>query len=501
MTLFFIGVAILIAGYFIYGSFMEKVFAPTDTPTPAHAMADGVDYVELPLWRIVMIQFLNIAGLGPIYGAITGALFGPSAFIWIVVGNIFVGAAHDYIVGITSIRNKGMTVGELVGQYLGIVPKHAMRVISLILLLLVGVVFTSGPAAVLFGLFKSTMSSMPEWLTVRNIFYIIMIYYFMAAFLPIDKIIAPLYPFFGAILLFTAIALLIRLLTGGYTLPAFNGLANTHPGFVTAPGANAIFPFLFVTIACGACSGFHATQTPLMARCVGRERDARMAFYGAMIIEGILAMIWASVPMAFFHQQAITAGDASPANVARIMLEAGALNNPGGIVNTVSLALLGGFGGALAVIGVVICPITSGDTCFRAIRLQLAEMFNMPQADFRNRLVLVIPIIILGTALSFIDFNILWRYFAFTNQLLAAFALWMGAGYFAANKQGNKHWIATLPAAFMSSVCVAYIMTAKIGFNLPYEIARNVGMVSGVASIFIAHFLVARTMRKDLKKA
>lgn len=490
MILFFVGVAILVLGYFIYGAMVEKVFAPTDNPTPAVTMADGVDYVKLPLWRIVIIQFLNIAGLGPIYGAIAGALFGPAAFLWIAFGCIFAGAVHDYTVGMTSIRNKGATVGELVGRYLGPVPRDLMRILSIVLLLLVGVVFTKGPAAVLFNLLERTVSSLPSWLNPTVIFYVILGYYFIGAFLPIDKIISPIYPYLGGVLICTALALLIQVILKGFTIP-FESFSNLHPT------GDPIFPFLFLTIACGAISGFHATVSPMMARCVGQEKDVRVAFYGAMIIEGILAMIWACVPMAFFHNESLKqAIGVSGSDVAKLMFDTGALNNPGGVVNTISLSLLGGFGGLLAVLGVVICPVTSGDACFRSIRLQMANTLKLPQSSARNRLLILLPLMGIGILLNYIDFNILWRYFAFTNQLLASFALWMGTGYFAHNKQVSKHWITSLPAAFMTAVCMTYILNAKIGFGLPYNIATLIGISTGVLSLMLAQILVVRTAKK-----
>lgn len=490
MLLFFLGVAVLLLGYFTYGVLIDKIFIPTDNPTPAITMADGVDYVKLPLWRIVIIQFLNIAGLGPIYGAIAGALFGPAAFLWIAFGCIFAGAVHDYVVGMTSIRNKGATVGELVGTYLGTIPRHVMRVLSILLLLLVGVVFTKGPAAVLFDLLHRSIPNMPSWLNPSVLFYIILGYYFIGTFLPINKLIAPIYPYLGGLLICTALALLAVVLAKGYKIP-FEGFQNVHPQ------GDPIYPFLFLTIACGAISGFHATVSPMMARCVASERQVRMAFYGAMIIEGVLAMIWACVPIAFFHNESLKqAMGVSASDVAKLMFDNGALDNPGGVVNAISLSLLGTMGGILAVLGVVICPVTSGDACFRSIRLQMADVLKLPQSSPRNRLLILIPLMGIGILLNYIDFNILWRYFAFTNQLLASFALWMGTGYSTKNGKNAWHWVTTLPAAFMSSVCITYIMTAKIGFNLPYQTAKIIGIASGLIAIILAQILVMKTKKK-----
>ncbi len=475
MGLFFIGIAILVLGYVLYGAFVEKVLKPEDTPTPAVALRDNVDFMPLPLWRVVMIQFLNIAGLGPIYGAISGAVFGPAAFLWIAFGCIFAGAVHDYIVSMTSLRNKGISIGELVGKYLGKTSLYGMRVFSFILLLLLAVIFAKGPAGMLMNLMAPVL---PEWFTINTFFYIIIGYYFMAAFLPIDKIIAPVYPIFGAILIITAVAILIRMVAGGYQIP-FEGFSNVHPQSLP------IFPFLFITIACGACSGFHATQTPMMARCVTSEKQARKGFYGAMILEGMVAMIWACVPIAYFAAR----GDGSAAATAGIMLEGGALSNPGLVVNTISLDLLGPIGGVLAILGVIVCPITSGDTCFRSMRLALADNFNLPQNSFKNRLIILVPLIVLGIMLNYIDFALLWRYFAFSNQSLASFALWMGTGYMATRANGMKfHWITTVPAAFMTSVCLTYILTDQLGFKLPYQLSVNIGVSVGFLSLFIANY-------------
>lgn len=486
MSLFFIGIAVLIIGYVIYGFIVEKIIIPTDNPPPSITKNDGIDYVPLPLWRIVMIQFLNIAGLGPIYGPIAGALFGPVAFLWIAFGCIFAGAVHDYIVGIVSIRNQGKSIGELVGTYLGRIPLIFMRIFSFILLLLLAVIFAKGPAGMLQGLI-SNFITLPTWFTVNTFFYIILTYYFLAAFLPIDKIIAPIYPILGVLLLVTAVALLFQLVVGGYQIP-FEGFANRHPQNIP------IFPFLFITITCGACSGFHATQTPMMARCVTSEKQARLGFYGAMILEGIIAMIWAAVPMAFFATQ----GNGSATETATLMLNNGALNNPGLVVTSVSIALLGSFGGVLAVLGVIVCPITSGDTCFRAMRLTIADFFNTPQASIKNRLIILIPLMGLGILLNFVDFSLLWRYFAFSNQSLAAFALWMGTGYLATISNGiKKHWITTLPAAFMTSVCATYILTDNLGLKLPYEFSKSAGIFIGLISLFIAHILVVKKARKS----
>lgn len=440
----FIGSLIaLVVGYMIYGKFVEKVFGVDEKiQTPAVRLADGVDYVEMDWKKTFLIQFLNIAGLGPIFGAIQGALWGPAAFIWIVFGCIFAGAVHDFLSGMLSVRHDGATIGEIVGIYLGDKAKNIMRVFSVVLLVLVGVVFVTGPADIL-----KNMTGVKSIVWVG----IIIVYYMAATVLPVDKLIGKIYPIFGACLLIMGMGIGASLIINGYDIPEI-AFVNLHPKNAS------IFPFLCITIACGAISGFHATQSPLMARCIRSEKEGRKIFYGAMIAEGVIALIWAAAAMSFFGG---TEG----------LMKAG---TPGVIVSVISNSMLGKVGGALAILGVVACPITSGDTAFRSARLAIADALNYKQGPIKNRFIVAIPLFAIGVALCFVNFTIIWRYFAWSNQTLATIALWTGAVYLA--KEGKLHWIATIPATYMTVVVTSYILIAPEGFRLP----EMVGNVSGI---------------------
>ena len=449
MITFFSSIVILILGYFLYGRFVERTFGIDDSlQTPALALEDGVDYVPMNWKKIFLIQFLNIAGLGPIFGAIQGALFGPAAFLWIVLGTIFAGGVHDFLSGYLSLKNKGVSASELVGIYLGEGARKIMVVFSVVLLVLVGVVFVTGPAALLNSLTKINMTI---WVV------IIFVYYIMATVLPIDKIIGKIYPVFGAALIIMAVGIAGGLFVKGYSIPELT-LTNLHPD------GKAIFPYLFITIACGAISGFHATQSPLMARCVEHEREIRPVFYGSMVAEGIIALIWAAAAMAFFkgepQLQAIYGGAPSVA------------------VQEMSVELLGSIGAALAVLGVVACPITSGDTAFRSARLTIADSFNIKQESVKNRFMIAIPLFVVGGALTFIDFNIVWRYFAWSNQTLAMIMLWTGSVFLL--KANKNYFITTIPAIFMTVVTFSYIMQAPEGFKLPASVGNGIGLVAGL---------------------
>ncbi|MCT4595690.1 MAG: carbon starvation protein A [Anaeromicrobium sp.] len=457
MATFFISILLLVAGYFVYGKVVEKVFSIDDNnPTPAMSMEDGVDYIPMSWPRIFLIQVLNIAGLGPIFGAVAGALWGPVAFLWIVFGCIFAGAVHDYLTGMLSIRHKGTSVSEIVGIYLGDTAKQVMRVFSVVLLILVGVVFVMGPAGLL-----SNLTPMSKGLWVG----IIIIYYILATVLPVDKLIGKIYPIFGASLLIMAVGIAFGIVTGGYNIPEIT-LANLHPK------STSIFPFLFITIACGAISGFHATQSPLMARCVRKESEGRRIFYGSMIAEGIIAIIWAAASMAFFGSTEGLA--ASLAN-----------GGPAVVVNEISTTLLGPVGGVLALLGVVACPITSGDTAFRSARLVIADAINLKQEEIKNRFIIAIPLFAVGIALTQINFSIIWRYFSWSNQTLAMIVLWAAAMYLLKNKK--NHWICTIPATFMSAVTSAYILQAKEGLKLGAGFSNIAGIV--VAIVFFGLFM------------
>ncbi|MGL5933815.1 MAG: carbon starvation CstA family protein [Cetobacterium sp.] len=446
----FIGSLIaLILGYVIYGKYVEKVFGISEKETPAVRLADGVDYVELDWKKAFLIQFLNIAGLGPIFGAVAGALWGPAAFLWIVFGCIFAGATHDYLSGMLSVRHDGATIAEIVGHYLGDNAKKIMRVFSVVLLVLVGVVFVNGPAGIL-----ASMTSVGTLTWVA----IIIAYYMLATVLPVDKLIGKIYPIFGASLIIMGIGIGGGLIFQGYNIPEIS-LVNLHPK------GTSIYPYLFITIACGAISGFHATQSPLMARCMKSEKEGRRVFYGSMIAEGVIALVWAAAAMSFFGG---TEGlmNAGPAGV---------------VVNTISNSILGKVGGALALLGVVACPITSGDTAFRSARLAIADAIDYKQGPIKNRFMIAIPLFAVGIGLCFIDFAIIWRYFAWSNQTLATIALWAGAVYLA--KEHKNHWIATIPATFMTAVVTTYILIAPEGFRLSETIGYVVGIVGAIVAL------------------
>jgi len=443
MISFILGVAALILGYLIYGKIAEKIFAiRPGLKTPAVRLNDGVDFVPMPPWKTTLIELLNIAGTGPIFGAIAGALFGPAAFAWIVFGCIFAGAVHDYMVGMLSVRNNGANISEIVGKYLGKVPLYIMRVFSIVLLIFVGVVFVTTPAQVLKTLFAPDSNSF---------YYIVIVgiiaYYILATLLPIDKLIGRIYPVFGACLLIMAIGMTFMMFISGEikNIPEF-AFENLRPDKGTNIMAH-LFPFLFITIACGAISGFHATQSPLMARCVKNEKEGRMVFYGAMIMEGIIAMIWAAVTMAHFNYVGVVSSVAAPV-----------------IVTQSSVEYMGWIGGVLAVFGVVACPITSGDTAFRSARLTIADIFKFDQKPIKNRLAVAIPLFAIGVVLvlfaisSAKNFNIIWRYFSWSNQTLATIALWAASAYLA--KTAKLYWFTLLPAAFMTVVVTSYFFTS-----------------------------------------
>ncbi len=484
MLSFLISLLALIAGYLLYGRLVEKVFGPDPArSTPAKTRADGVDYVALPSWKVFMIQFLNIAGTGPIFGAIMGAKFGPSAYLWIVLGCIFAGAVHDYFVGMLSIRHEGAGLPEIVGIYLGKGAKSVLLAFSVILLLLVGTVFVFSPALIL-GDIAGDGSRGAIMIWVGAIF----LYYLLATMLPIDKVIGKIYPAFAVALLFMALALMVGLLVKWPALPEiWDGLGNLgeQSGLLKD---QPIFPCLFITIACGAISGFHATQSPLMARCTENERLGRPVFYGAMITEGIVALVWAAVSSYFFY-------GGGAAEVGSDLSAAAPT-----VVTKVSEGWLGILGGILAILGVVAAPITSGDTAFRSARLIVADFFRFEQRPIRNRLLIGIPMFLLASVLlwySIADkdgFNIIWRYFGWANQTLAVFALWTATVYLVRNKKGCAYLITFLPAAFMTAVVTTYICIAKIGFGLPGGWNKAIGAVTLALSFIL--FYVWKYTRK-----
>ena len=456
MYSFILSVVLLVAGYFLYGRISEKVFGMNATrPTPAIANPDGVDYVPLPWWRVFLIQFLNIAGLGPIFGAIMGVMFGQAAFLWIVFGTIFAGAVHDYFSGMMSIRMNGASQPELVGNELGNSVKQFMRAFSLVLMVLVGAVFVSGPAGLLAGMTEGYVNQ-TQWIVV------VFAYYILATLLPIDKLIGKIYPVFGFALLFMALGIMVAMFVNNAPIPEFtNGFANLHPKGLP------IFPIMFVSIACGAISGFHATQSPLMARCIQNENLGRRIFYGSMVAEGIVALIWAAAASSFYGsveelQQFVAS---LPANV----------NKPALIVDQIAHSWLGVFGGFLAMLGVIAAPLTSGDTAFRSARLIAADFMKFDQKSIKNRLIISIPLFILTFIILQMNFDVLWRYFAWCNQTLAVFTLWAITVYLSRKKK--FFGISMLPALFMTVVSVSYILTAPEGFGLNV----NTAVIAGIA--------------------
>lgn len=477
MLSFTIALLILIVGYFVYGTFVSKVFGQDPSRvTPVHTHADGVDFVELPTWKIFLIQFLNIAGLGPIFGAIMGVMFGPSAFLWIVFGTILAGAVHDYMSGMLSLRNNGASLPEIVGGQLGNGVKNVLRVFSLLLMILVGAVFVYNPADLLAMLTPDSLDRM---------FWIIVIfaYYMLATLLPIDKLIGKLYPLFGLALLFMALGIMTMLYVNADSMPEIwqGGLGNRRLDADAAP----IFPMMFVSIACGAISGFHATQSPMMARCLKNERHARPVFYGAMVTEGIVALIWAAAAVAFtggYSELQQTLGSSSPAV----------------LVNDISKTWLGAAGGVLAILGVIAAPITSGDTALRSARLIAADFMNIKQKKIAKRLVVSVPIFILCFIVMLIPYEALWRYFAWCNQVLSVFTLWAITVYLARTRKA--YIITMLPAMFMTAVTVTYIFFAPEGFNaltqpmfgltISYEFAVGVGLT--VTLLLAAMFMKYR---------
>ena len=458
MFSFLISVAALFLGYLLYGGFVNRVFGPDPKrETPAVSKADGVDYIVLPTWKVFMIQFLNIAGTGPIFGAIMGAKFGPSAYLWIVFGCIFAGAVHDYMSGMLSLRHDGAGYPELVGKYLGQGTKKVMLVFSILLLLMVGAVFVYSPAVILGDMVgDGGRGAMMLWVVV------IFAYYVVATLLPIDKIIGRIYPVFAFALLFMAVALMVCLFVKWPSLPEFwDGLANRGPS--VGLNGQPIFPCLFITIACGAVSGFHATQSPLMARCLKNEKLGRPVFYGSMITEGLVALVWAAVASYFFF-------DGGAAEVGSDISAAAPT-----VVTKVSQSWLGVLGGILAVLGVVAAPITSGDTAFRSARLIIADFLHLEQKSMVKRLYIAIPLFVLSGLLLWYNisdangFNTIWRYFGWANQTLSVFMFWTATVYLVRRKGGLYYLITLIPGLFMTSVCTTFILVDKIGLGIPAQ--------------------------------
>ena len=481
MYSFLLSLAALVLGYLLYGKFVDKVFGPDPKrPTPAISKADGVDYIALPNWKVYMIQFLNIAGTGPIFGAIMGAKFGPASYLWIVLGCIFAGAVHDYMCGMLSVRHGGQGFPDLVGDYLGPRTKQVMLVFSIVLLLLVGTVFVYSPALILGDIAgDGSRGSVMLWVG------IVFGYYLIATLLPIDKLIGKVYPIFAVALLFMAAALMVCLFIKWPSLPEiWDGLSgwSEQAGLKNQP----IFPCLFITIACGAISGFHATQSPLMARCIQNEKMGRPIFYGSMITEGMVALVWAAVSSWFFF-------DGGAAQVGSDMAAAAPT-----VVTKVSRSWLGLAGGVLAILGVVAAPITSGDTAFRSARLIIADFIRLPQKDIHKRLAIAIPLFAGSAVLLWYNiadangFNVIWRYFGWSNQALAVFMLWTATVYLVKTRGRAWYLVTLLPALFMTAVCVTFILVDKIGFRIPQVAAPWIGIGTFVLSACLFYMWMHR---------
>ena len=499
MISFLLCLAILVGGYFVYGKIVDNTFGPDDRETPAVRINDGVDYVVMPQWKLFLVQLLNIAGLGPIFGAMQGALWGPVVFLWITFGTIFAGGVHDYFSGMMSERNDGASIAEVTGRYLGPVMQNIMRVFSVVLLIMVGTVFAVGPAGLIVTLCKN--GGMSGLLT-TTLFWliIILVYYFIATFISIDAIIGKIYPVFGICLIIMAVGVIFGIFTNpAYTIPEiWANFSNMHPS------NTPIWSFMFITVACGAISGFHSTQSPLMARCMKSEKQGHFVFYGAMVCEGVIALIWAAAGCALY-----TITDGKMAGLA----EALAAGQSAAIYD-VCAKTMGGVGIALAMIGVVICPITSGDTAFRSARLTLADWLKIDQDSYANRLKLCVPVLGvgaflgIGNALGFINYTVIWRYFSWTNQTLAMIVLWAASMYLF--KEKKNYWITAVPATFMSAVSATYFVLAPecLGGLLNHKTAEgaivyNTAVAYPVGILFaiamLALFIYA-TKKQTVKK-
>ena len=456
--------AVLIAGYLVYGRLVEKVFSPDERQTPAYRLEDGVDYVPMKTWKAYLVQLLNIAGTGPIFGALMGACFGPVVFLWIIFGSVLGGAVHDYMVGMISERHDGLSIAELSGIYLGKGAKWGMRLFSVLLLLLTGTVFVTSPAALIARL-------TPDWMNVNFWVVVILVYYILATLLPIDKIIGRLYPVFGIVLITMAVGIFLGIIIGAHSIPEIS-LANLHPEGLP------VWPYMFVTVACGAISGFHATQSPMVSKCIMTEKVGRKVFYGAMISESVIALVWAAGGMAFYGNTGLLSQSLTSLGQS-------------GVVYDISTGMLGMVGGILAIVGVIACPITSGDTAFRSARLILSEMTGLDQKYIKNRLIITLPLLGAGALLTQLDFNVLWRYFSWSNQTLAMISLWVATAYILKNAKAKSYsFLTALPATFMTAVSVTYILMAKEGLKLSKTVAYPIGVAAAVAlfAIYLARY-------------
>lgn len=478
MITFILCVVILILGYLFYGKYVAKVFGPDDRQTPAYAVNDGVDYVPMPTWKVFLIQLLNIAGTGPILGALGGALFGPIAYLWIIFGCIFAGGVHDYMCGMLSMRHNGASISELTGKYLGNGMLQVMRVFSIILLVMCGVVFTKGPADLLAML-------TPESLNATFWLWVVMIYYVIATFVPIDKVIGKLYPIFGICLIVMALGVSGSMLfSGNYAMPElWDHFANEHPQ------GQHVWSFMFIAIACGAISGFHATQSPMMARCCKSEKEGQKVFYGAMIAEGIIAMVWCAAGVTVYPV------------IKESLAEGVAIGTPT-VVYAICQSTMGKIGGILALLGVIVCPISSGDTAYRSARLTLADWFKIDQANWKKRLALTVPILGAGAIILQLDYSMVWRYFSWSNQTLAMIALWAASVYMLQNKK--NYWVTVIPATFMSAVSATYFMAADECMGILWKAINFTGyypvaVVTGIVFAALMLLIFMRTVKKQEK--
>ena len=473
MISFFLCLALLIGGYFVYGTIVDKTFAPDDRETPAVRIDDGVDFVVMPQWKLFLVQLLNIAGMGPIFGALQGALWGPIVFLWITFGTIFAGSVHDYFSGMLSIRNEGASIAECTGIYMGNIMKNVMRVFAVVLLIMVGTVFAVGPAGLITkllaenGLATGALANTKIWI------YIILAYYFVATFVSIDAIIGKIYPLFGICLIVMAVGVAFGIFTNPeYVIPEiWTNFTNMHPA------GKAVWAYMFITVACGAISGFHSTQSPLMARCMKSERQGKFVFFGAMTCEGVIALIWAAAGCALYE---VTGG-------LNTGLSAALANGQSAAIYDVCAKTMGGIGIALAMIGVIVCPITSGDTAFRSARLTIADWIKLDQHDWKKRLLLCVPLLGAGAIIAQLDYSIVWRYFSWTNQTLAMIVLWTASMYLF--KEKKNYWITAVPATFMSAVSMTYFFSADECVNLGAAVAYPLGIV--LAAAFLGLFILA----------
>lgn len=472
MVTFLLSILVLVLGFVFYGRYVEKVFGPDDRKTAAYKSEDDIDYIPMPLWRVYLIQLLNIAGTGPIFGALSGAVFGPIVYLWIVFGCILAGGVHDYLCGMLSERENGASVSELVGKYLGKRMAGVMRVFSVVLLIMCGVVFTKGPADLLAMI-------MPNALNAKLWLLIVMAYYFIAVFVPIDKIIGKIYPLFAICLIFMALGVSgVMLLNPNFHMPElWNNFRNMHPSLPW-------WPFMLITVACGAISGFHATQSPLMARCIKNEKHGRKVFYGAMITEGIIALVWAAAGVTCYEtREALQASGMSSSTVYDICMRT-----------------MGSTGGIIALLGVVICPISSGDTAYRSARLTIADWFKIDQSKWKNRILITILLLGTGLVISNLDYTIVWRYFSFSNQALATIVLWAETVYLSNEKK--NYLITLIPAAFMTAVTTTYFLIAEEclkGLGISYVAGQRAGI--GIAICILFGFLFYRINKRGLLKS